>query len=85
MKKVIFFLCVMLSAWRLMALQSFNGLDFQTWRTENFQSTEVNENGFSGVSAHWPFLYTPDGFSLNADENQQLELLLESQESYFVI
>lgn len=86
MKKGIFFwfLCMFFGHLSFAAV-SQNGMDFQSWRVENFQSSSVDASGFSGLSAHWPFLYTPDGFSLNADENPQLELLLESQESYFTI
>ena len=88
MKKIscIVLLCVFVHGLSFAAVvQRFDGLDFQAWRTENYHSVTVDESGFAGVTEHWPFLYTPDGFSLNADENPQMELLLESQESYFTI
>ncbi|MBO4618923.1 MAG: beta-galactosidase [Victivallales bacterium] len=79
------FCAVYLGCLRAVAFQSYSGLDFQSWRVENFVSSSVDENGFTGVSAHWPFLYTPVGTTIDAETNPQMEVLLESNESYFTI
>ena len=87
MTKVFFAAVVFLSlaCWNGFAFQSFSGLDFQSWRADNYVTSEVDTSGFSGVSGHWPFLSTPEGTVIDADANPQMEVLLESNESYFTI
>ena len=84
MKKIALF-ALLLACLRLSALQNFSGLDFQAWRAVNFATSAVDESGFSGVTAHAPYFFLPSGATIDADANRQMEVLLETEESYLVV